>query len=76
MIRLDNQIRLTATDVARFTKITDIVPVNIKTLNDLDSYIAKCKKHYWGTSHATRFLHWLIDRERGLCINGREPAQR
>ena len=71
MIRLNNQIRLTRTDVERFTKITGLAPVNIKTLADLDRYIAQCKRHYRGVSNDTQFLHWLIDRERGLCIGGR-----
>lgn len=71
MIRLDNQIRLTQTDIERFTKITGFAPVGIKTLGDLDHYIAQCKRHYRGVSNDTQFLHWLIDRERGLCIGGR-----
>jgi hypothetical protein len=71
MIRCGNQIRLTRTDVERFTKITGFVPAQIKTLDDLDSYIRRCKQHYWGISNDTQFLHWLIDRERGYCINGR-----
>ncbi len=71
MIHLGNQIRLSRTDIARFTKITGIAPINIKTFNDLDDYIARCKRHYWGVSKDTQFLHWLIDRERGLCMVGR-----
>ena len=74
MIRSDNQIRLTTTDIERFTKITGFEPVNIKTFADLDGYIAHCKRHYWGTSKDTQFIHWLIDRERGLCINGRQSS--
>jgi len=71
MIRLGNNIRLTRTDVERFTKITGFMPEDISTLDDLDHYIARCKRHYWGYSNDTKFLHYLIDRERGLCINGR-----
>lgn len=69
-IRLGNHIRLTGTDIARFTKITGFVPVNIKTLDDLDVYVGQCKRHYWGVSKDTRFLHWLIDRERLRCLDG------
>jgi len=54
-----------------FTKITGIEPVDIKTFADLDDYIAQCKRHFWGVSQETKFLHWLIDRERGLCMGGR-----
>ncbi len=67
MIRLDAQIRLTRREVERFRKITDIEPVDIRSLNDLETYIARCKVHYWGKSKETRFLHWLIDREYAQC---------
>ena len=64
MIRLGPQIRLTRREVARFAKITDIEPVGIRTRDDLDAYIARCKAHYWGHSRDTQFLHWLIDQDR------------
>lgn len=67
MIRLGAQIRLTRREVERFRKITDIEPVDIRSLDDLESYIARCKVHYWGVSEETRFLHWLIDREYAQC---------
>jgi hypothetical protein len=67
MIRLDQQVRLTRREVERFTKITAIAPVGIRTLAELDVYIASCKAHYWGVSHDTQFLHWLIDREYQQC---------
>ncbi|MDO8943164.1 MAG: hypothetical protein Q7U75_08255 [Desulfobacterales bacterium] len=67
MIRLGSQIRLTRREVERFLKITDIEPVGIRTFDDLEAYIARCKAHYWGVSKETRFLHWLIDREAAQC---------
>jgi hypothetical protein len=67
MIRLGGQIRLTRREVERLTEITGFEPFNVKTLRDLDDYIARCKRFYWGRSKATRFLHWLIDRERARC---------
>ena len=67
MIRLGSQIRLSRREVERFRKITDIAPVDIRTLDDLDAYIARCKAHYWGVSKDTQFLHWLIDREYAQC---------
>lgn len=70
MIRLNNQIRLTGSEVERFRKITDLEPREIRTLADLDAYIERCKAHYWGVSKETRFLHWLIDREREHCRAG------
>lgn len=71
MIRLGRHIRLTKREIERFTTITGFAPVNVKTLDDLNAYIGQCKQHYWGTSEATRFLHWLIDRERLRCMSGR-----
>ena len=67
MIRFDSQIRLTRREVERFRKITDIEPVDIRSLDDLAAYIARCKAHYWGKSSETQFLHWLIDREHDQC---------
>ena len=67
MIHLDSQIRLTRREVERFRKITGIEPANIRTLVDLENYIARCKAHYWGVSEETQFLHWLIDREYAQC---------
>jgi hypothetical protein len=67
MIRLNQQIRLTRREVERFVKITDLVPQHIRTFEDFDAYVARCKAHYWGVSKDTRFMHWLIDRERDRC---------
>ena len=68
MLRLGNRIRLTRKEVELFTLITGFEPVEVNTLDDLDAYIARCKAHYWGTSKATRFLHWWMDRERSRCL--------
>ena len=67
MIRFGHQIRLTHREVERFTKITAIEPGDVRSLADLDAYIARCKAHYWGSSRDTQFLHWLIDQEYGRC---------
>ena len=71
MLRLGNRIRLTRKEVERLTKITGFQPLNVKTLDDLDAFVECCKRHYWGSSDDTRFLHWLIDRERSRCIGSR-----
>jgi hypothetical protein len=68
MLRLGNSIRLTRREVERFTKITGIPPANVKTLACLDNYIAKCKRHFWGVSEDTRFIHFLLDEERSRCL--------
>ena len=67
MIRLGQQVRLTSREVERFTKITGIAPVGVRTPAAFDAYIALCKAHYWGVSRETQFLHWLIDREYQRC---------
>jgi len=67
MIRLGSQIRLTHREVERFRKITDIEPVGIRSLDDLETYIAQCKACYCGESKVTQFLYWLIDCEYARC---------
>lgn len=67
MIRLGQQIRLTRREVERFNKVTGIEPVGIRTLVDLQAYVARCKAHYWGRSRETQLLHWLIDEEHRRC---------
>ncbi len=68
MIRLGSQIRLTRAEIERFLWLTDIEPVGIQTLSDLEEYVAHCKAHYWGTSLDTQFLHAMIDKEVALCL--------
>ena len=67
MLRLGKHIRLTGPEIARFTRITNFKPEGVRTLADLDAYIAKCKRYYWGVSEDTRYLHWLIDEQRRRC---------
>ena len=71
MLRLGNHIRLTRKEIERLTKITGFEPVNVKSLEGLDAFIERCKRHYWGRSKETQFLHWLIDKERSRCVGGR-----
>jgi hypothetical protein len=68
MIRLGNQLRLTGREVERFTRITGVEPVGVKSLDDLDDYIGRCKDYYQGASHEARFLRWLLDEERSRCL--------
>lgn len=68
MIRLNTHIRLTHRETERLRHLTDIEPVGIRTLADLQAYVARCKAHYWGTSLDTQFLHWLIDQEVAACL--------
>ena len=64
MVRLGDKIRLGSKEVERLTIVTGFAPGNLRSLSDLDAYIARCKRHYWGVSEETRWLHWLIERER------------
>lgn len=68
MLRLGFHIRLTRPEIERLRWLTDIEPVGIRTLVELDAYVAKCKRHYWGTSSDTQFLHWMIDEEVARCL--------
>ena len=63
MLRNGNQVRLTRPERARLARITAIEPGTIRSVEDLQAYVCRCKAHYWGNSDDTRFLHWLIDRE-------------
>lgn len=71
MLRSGNQIRLTRREAETFKEITDFEPEGVRTLDDLQAYVARCKQYYHGTSYATRFLHWLIDEQCGHCITAR-----
>ncbi|NVE00688.1 hypothetical protein HUX62_21960 [Massilia sp. BJB1822] len=68
MLRLGQHIRLTSAEIAYFIYLTDIEPVGIKSLDDLNAYIKRCKRHYWGHSSQTRQLHRLIDEALARCI--------
>ena len=67
MIRLGPHIRLTRPEIEYFLWLTDIEPAGIRTLADLDAYVARCKAYYWGVSRETRRLHALIDQARARC---------
>ena len=60
MIRLGPQIRLTRKEIQQLHWLTDIEPVGIRTLADLEAYVAKCKAHYWGVSEDTQVLRLVI----------------
>jgi hypothetical protein len=68
MLQLGRTVRLTAPEIERFTKLTGFSPDDVKTLDDLDAYIAHCKRYYVGVTEDTHFLHWLIDQERSACL--------
>ena len=61
-MRGTRSLRLTRRETARWIKITGIEP-DVKTADDLQSYVQRCKEHFWGVSEDTRFLHFLIDEE-------------
>ena len=68
MLRLGNHLRLTNREVERFTRITGIEPVGVKSRDDLEDYIRQCKAYYRGGSEEARFLRWLLDEERSRCL--------
>jgi hypothetical protein len=67
MLRLGTRIPLTRKEAAEFLEITGIEPGEIRTPDELQRYVARCKAHYWGHSDDTKFLHWLIDRHLTHC---------
>lgn len=73
MIRLGSKIRLTRPETKRLLWLTDIEPVGIRTLSELEDYVVRCKAHYWGSSLDTQFLHWMIDKEVELCLTALMP---
>lgn len=70
MLRLGSHIRLTAPEIEYLFYVTNIDPGNIRSLAQLKRYIRKCKRHYWGTSQATRTLHRMIDDAYQSCLDG------
>ncbi|WP_372526612.1 hypothetical protein [Piscinibacter sp.] len=74
MLRGTHTVRLTGREVQRLTQITGFEPIDVRTLDDLERYVRACKRHYWGVSDATRYLHWLIDREVAGCVS--QPMDR
>ncbi|WP_395401047.1 hypothetical protein ACHMW6_25590 [Pseudoduganella sp. UC29_106] len=67
MLRLGQHVRLTSKEVEYFTHITGFAPVGIKQLDDLQTYIKRCKRYYWGTSDDTLALHRMIDDAYSRC---------
>ena len=63
MLRGTKTLRLTRRELERWVKITGFKPVAVRSEADLRQFVERCKRHFWGTSEDTRFLHFLIDEE-------------
>ena len=63
MLRGIKTLRLTRRESARWVKITGLDPATVRSEADLRQFVQRCKRHFWGTSEDTRFLHFLIDEE-------------
>ncbi|MGQ0597157.1 hypothetical protein [Aquabacterium sp.] len=68
MLRLNHRIRLTRPEIEAFKEVTNFDPGSIRTLAELDAYVAWCKTFYKGNSRDTFFLHWLIDDCYAACF--------
>ena len=68
MTRLANQLRLRGREGALSPRIPGSPPGGVKSLDDLDDYIGRCKDYYQGASQEARFLRWLLDEERSRCL--------
>jgi hypothetical protein len=63
VLRGTKTLRLTRRESARWVKITGFDPATVRSGADLRQYVDRCKRHFWGTSEDTQFLHFLIDEE-------------
>ena len=63
MLRGTKTLRLTRRESDRWVKITGFEPATVRSKADLRQFVQRCKRHFWGTSKDTRFLHLLIDEE-------------
>ncbi|MEW6705774.1 MAG: hypothetical protein AB1430_13090 [Pseudomonadota bacterium] len=70
MLRGTSTLRLTRRELARWTKITGFTPANVRSEADLARFALRCKRHFWGTSEDTRFVHFLIDEELERNLSG------
>jgi hypothetical protein len=68
MLRLGDKIRLTKREVERFIKITGFDPASIRSIAELDAFAEFCKQQYGQRTRDARFICYLIDRERNLCL--------
>lgn len=68
MLRLGNTIRLTAREIQQFRDITGFEPRDVRSLRDLDAYVALCKRYYRGRSRELRTLRQLIDHKHRRCM--------
>ena len=63
VLRGAKTLRLTRRESDRWVKITGFEPATVRSEADLRQFVERCKRHFWGTSEDTRFLHFLIDEE-------------
>lgn len=75
MIRQGDQLRLSARDKRRWLRITGFDPTGIRSVQDLQRYVDACKRHFWGDSDDTRFLHGLMDLEFQRCVDGEDAPE-
>jgi hypothetical protein len=63
VLRGTKTLRLTRRESDRWVKITGLEPATVRSEVDLRQFVRRCKRHFWGISEDTRFLHFLIDKE-------------
>ena len=63
MLRGTKTLRLTRRESDRWAKITGFEPATVRSEAELREFVERCKRHFWGTSEGTRFLHFLIEEE-------------
>lgn len=68
MVRVESPLRLTRREVERFTRITGMEPVGVKSLDDLYDSSCRCEDYCRGAPREARFLRWVLDQERSRCL--------
>jgi len=63
VLRGTKTLRLTRREADRWVKITGFEPATVRSEAGLRQFVQRRKRHFWGTSEDTRFLHFLIDEE-------------
>lgn len=68
MLRAGNSIRLTRKEAERLELITGFSVEDVRTLADLEQYVADCKAYYFEESREYMILARLIDSEASRCL--------
>lgn len=72
MLRHGERLILSGQDIRRWERITGLRPIGVRSMPDLQAYVARCKQRHAGVANDAAFIRWLIDIE--FERYGGEPA--